>query len=73
MEISRDTIVFQLISIYFNVFLFISMKGLGYILISVGIALLIFVGYNFIKEKNKMASPIPEDKGVRIIFVTPKK
>jgi len=49
------------------------MKGLGYILIAVGIALLIFVGYNFIKEKNKVASPIPEDKGVRIIFVTPKK
>ena len=49
------------------------MKGLGYILIAVGIALLIFVGYNFIKEKNKVASHIPEDKGVRVIFVTPSK
>jgi len=49
------------------------MKRIGIVLIAVGIALLVFVGYNFIKEKNKMASPIPEDKGVRIIFVTPKK
>jgi hypothetical protein len=49
------------------------MKSLGIVLIAIGVALLIFVGYNFIKEKNKMASPIPEDKGVRIIFVTPKK
>lgn len=47
------------------------MKGLGIILIAVGIALLIFVSFNLIKEKNKIASPIPEDKGVKVIFVTP--
>ena len=46
------------------------MKGLGIILIAIGIALLMFVSYNFIKE-NIMASPIPEDKGVKVIFVTP--
>jgi len=49
------------------------MKRLGIVLIAIGIALLIFVLYNFIKEKNKMASPIPEDKGVKVIFVTPSK
>ncbi len=47
------------------------MKRLGIVLIAIGIALLMFVLYNFIKEKNKMASPIPEDKGVKVIFVTP--
>ena len=49
------------------------MKGLGIVLIAMGIALLVFISYNFIKEKNKMTSPIPEDKGVKVIFVTPSK
>ncbi|MFA6017064.1 MAG: hypothetical protein WC744_03180 [Patescibacteria group bacterium] len=49
------------------------MKGFGIVLIAIGIALLIFVVFNFIKEKNKIASPIPEDKGVKVIFVTPSK
>lgn len=49
------------------------MKGLGIVLIAIGIALLLFVSYNLIKEKNKIASPIPEDKGVKVIFVTPSK
>ncbi len=49
------------------------MKKLGLVLIAIGIALLMFVFYNFVKEKNKIASPIPEDKGVKVIFVTPSK
>lgn len=49
------------------------MKGLGIILIAIGIALLIFVSYNFLVEKNKIASPIPEDEGIKVIFVTPPK
>jgi len=49
------------------------MKNIGLVLIAIGIALLMFISYNFIKEKNKMASPIPEDKGVKVIFVTPIK
>lgn len=47
------------------------MRILGIILISFGLALLIFVAYNFLKEKNKIASPVPEEKGVKVIFVTP--
>lgn len=47
------------------------MKFLGIVLISIGLALLLFVGYNFLKERNKMASPIPEEKGVKVIFVSP--
>lgn len=49
------------------------MKRFGIILIAIGVALLMFVFYNFIKEKNQMASPIPEDKGVKVIFITPTK
>jgi len=49
------------------------MKGLGIVLIAIGIALLLFVSYNFVSQKNKITSPIPEDKGVRVIFVTPSK
>lgn len=49
------------------------MKNIGLVLIAIGIALLMFISYNFIKEKNKTASPIPEDKGVKVIFITPTK
>lgn len=49
------------------------MKKVGVVLIAVGLALLVFVVFNFIKEKTKMASPIPEDEGVKVIFVTPGK
>ena len=49
------------------------MKNVGLVLIAIGVALLMFVFYNFLVEKNKMASPIPEDKGVKVIFITPTK
>ncbi len=49
------------------------MKNVGVILIAIGLALIIFVAYNFFQESNKMASPIPEEKGVKVIFVTPSK
>jgi len=49
------------------------MKIIGAILISIGLALLFFVAYNFIKEKNRIVSPVPEEKGVKVIFVTPSK
>lgn len=49
------------------------MKKLGLILIAVGLALILFVFFNFLKEKNKIVSPIPENEGVKVIFVTPQK
>lgn len=49
------------------------MKRIGLVLIAVGLALLVFVLVNFIKARNKVASPIPEDQGVKVIFVTPSK
>lgn len=47
------------------------MKNLGIILIAIGLALFIFVIYNFLKSKNQIASPVPKDQGVKVIFVTP--
>ncbi|MCX7880968.1 MAG: hypothetical protein N2482_00425 [Patescibacteria group bacterium] len=47
------------------------MKTLGTILIAIGLALFVFLGINFFKEKNKLKSPIPQDEGVKVIFLTP--
>jgi len=47
------------------------MKLIGLILISIGLALLLFVAYNFIQERNRLVSPLPEEEGVKVIFVTP--
>lgn len=49
------------------------MKTFGVILISIGVALILFIAYTFLREKNKMISPIPEDTGIKVIFVTPTK
>jgi len=49
------------------------MKNIGIILIAIGLALMIFVGINFIKEMNKVKTPVPTEEGVKVIFVTPTK
>lgn len=41
------------------------------IFFSIGIALLIFFVYSYFREKSKLISPVPEDKGVKVIFATP--
>ncbi len=49
------------------------MKTFGIILISIGVALILFIAYTFLREKNKVISPIPENTGIKVIFVTPAK
>lgn len=49
------------------------MKLFGIILLSIGVALFIFILYSFLKENNRLISPIPQDNGVKVIFVTPTK
>lgn len=49
------------------------MKILGSALIAVGMALLIYLGIHFLKENNRVLSPVPEDRGVKVIFITPSK
>lgn len=47
------------------------MKKIGLFLVAVGLALFLFVVYNIIMEKNRSLSPIPENKGMRVIFISP--
>lgn len=47
------------------------MKIIGVVVLTIGLALLLFVAYSFFKEGDKVHSPIPEEKGVKVIFVTP--
>lgn len=49
------------------------MKIVGYALIAIGLSLMIFFLYNFVQEKDRLVSPLPDEKGVRVIFVTPTK
>ena len=48
------------------------MKQIGLIFIAIGIALLIFFVINVLRENNNIVSPIPEEKGVKVIFVSPE-
>lgn len=49
------------------------MKSVGFVLIAVGLALFIFVIVSFFKQQNRIHSPIPQDEGIKVIFVTPSK
>lgn len=47
------------------------MKIIGGVLMVIGIALLILVAYSFFKQGESTHSPVPEDRGVKVIFVSP--
>ena len=47
------------------------MKIIGIVCLTLGLALLLFVIYSYFKEADQIRSPIPEEKGVRVIFVSP--
>ncbi len=49
------------------------MRIFGIVLLAIGVALLIFILFSFFREKNKLISPLPEENGVKVIFVTPTK
>lgn len=49
------------------------MKIIGAIFIALGLALMVFLLFMYLGEKDKIVSPIPEEKGVKVIFVTPTK
>lgn len=49
------------------------MKQIGFVLIAVGIALIVFVLINGLRERNQIKSPVPEDKGIKVIFISPTK
>jgi hypothetical protein len=47
------------------------MKIIGFIFLTIGLTLLLFLAYTYFKEGDHIRSPIPEEKGVKVIFVTP--
>lgn len=47
------------------------MKQVGIFLTAFGIALLIFVIYSYFRSQSRLLSPLPEDHGVKVIFITP--
>lgn len=49
------------------------MKIVGALLIGCGLALIVFVGYQALKQSNKFISPVPDEHGVKVIFVTPEQ
>lgn len=49
------------------------MKILGIVCVAIGLSLLIFLVIHIVRQNNQVISPIPEDKGVKVIFVTPAK
>jgi hypothetical protein len=49
------------------------MKIIGATLIGIGLALLLFVGYNYLTQEPQFASPVPQQSGVKVIIVTPSK
>ncbi len=47
------------------------MKKVGYILLSIGLALLAFMLYMYFKQNREIISPVPEGRGVKVIYITP--
>ena len=48
-------------------------KVISLIFFSLLVAIIIFIIYQKIQEKNRFVSPIPEQKGIKVIIVTPSK
>ncbi len=49
------------------------MKYIGLALVALGVAFLVFSLISFIESQNEFHSPIPLEKGVKIIIITPEK
>jgi len=49
------------------------MKYLGILLTLIGLVLMVVVIFDYFRELNRVKSPIPDDKGIKVIFITPTK
>jgi len=43
-------------------------KILGFVILGVGVLMFVYFLYSFIFDKNRMISPVPDDKGVKVIY-----
>lgn len=49
------------------------MRIIGIILVSIGLALFAFIAFNLLRDRGEMISPVPQDNGVKVIYVTPSR
>lgn len=47
------------------------MRIFGLLLVIGGLAIAAFVGYLYFKDDSRVMSPIPQDAGVKVIYITP--
>jgi hypothetical protein len=47
------------------------MKNIGIILVGIGLAFGVFTLYLIMRQKADTVSPVPESKGVKVIYLTP--
>lgn len=47
------------------------MRSIGFVLVAAGLALLVYFVIIFVQNKQSFHSPIPEEKGVKVIYLTP--
>jgi len=49
------------------------MKNVGLVFIAVGLAIFLYVVINLVFGEKKIISPLPENNGIKVIFVSPTK
>jgi hypothetical protein len=47
------------------------MRFIGFAFIIVGISILLFALYSYFRGPDALVSPVPDSKGVRVIYLTP--
>ncbi|MBI1863491.1 hypothetical protein HYS00_05240 [Candidatus Microgenomates bacterium] len=47
------------------------MRIFGLLLVIVGLGVAVFVGYLFMKDRDRLVSPVPQENGVKVIYITP--
>lgn len=47
------------------------MKKIGLVLVAIGLAILAFVIYVYIRQSQQLISPVPEGQGIKVIYITP--
>lgn len=46
-------------------------KRFGFLLIVLGVSLLIFVFFLFYKDNTRILSPVPDEQGSKVIYLSP--
>jgi hypothetical protein len=49
------------------------MRLFGLLFILLGITILLYISFTYFREKDVVVTPLPEEKGVKVIIVTPTK